>query len=263
LCRIQCVIHPSAYVDPAALLGEGVEVGAFSVVGANVRVEAGTRIGSHCVIGEPSPLAEGPLVIGPRSVIRSHSVLYLGSVFGASLETGHRVTIREGTRAGENLRVGTLSDIQGDVEIGDYVRLHSNVHVGKHARIGDFVWIYPYTVLTNDPTPPSDDAHHRGVVVEDAAVITTMCCIAPGVTIGAGALVAAMSMVTKDVPPGSVARGAPAREVGPASAVQLRDGSGRSAYPWQHHFRRGYPDTVVENWDGIDDVNLDDHGDER
>lgn len=243
------MIHRTASIEDGAEVPEDVEIGAYTLINSNVEIGSGTVIGSHCVIGEQTPLAKGrKLVIGPNSRIRSHCVLYEGSTFGPGLETGHHVTIRERTKAGTNLRVGTLSDVQGDVEIGDYVRIHSNVHVGKRARIGDFVWIYPYVVLTNDPTPPSDESHHQGVVVESFAVITVMCAISPGVTIGSGAMVAAMSMVTRDVEPETAVRGAPAKLIGGVAEIPLRDGSGNPAYPWTRHFRRGYPEEVIGQW---------------
>ena len=237
-------------VSVGAQIADDVEIGPFTVVHDGVVIGAGTRIGSHCVIGHSGPVGgSSQLVIGERSIVRSHTVLYSGSTFGPELETGHHVTIREGTRAGINWRVGTLSDIQGDVVIGDYVRLHSNVHLGKLSVLGSFVWIFPYVVLTNDPTPPSDHDQHVGVTVGDFAVVATMSCIAPGITIGEDSLVAAMSVVTKDVPAGMVVRGHPARVVGPAEDVILRDGSERPAYPWRSHFFRGYPGEVVESWE--------------
>ena len=51
-----------------------------------------------------------PLVIGDNSFIRSQSIFYAGSVFGENLTTGHRVTVREGVKAGKNLQLGTLSN---------------------------------------------------------------------------------------------------------------------------------------------------------
>ena len=236
-------------VSKKAKIGRGVEIGDFTIIYDNVVIGDGTKVGSHCILGHPAPeLNREPLVIGEASVIRSHSVLYEGSTIGPGLETGHHVTIRERTVAGRNLRVGTLSDIQGDVEIGDYVRFHSNVHVGKLSKIGNFVWIFPYVVLTNDPTPPSNPSGHFGVQIGDFAVIATMACIAPGVSVGGDSLIAAMSMVTRDVPPGAVVRGNPARVVGTASDIRLRDGTDRPAYPWRSHFSRGYPGDVIDGW---------------
>lgn len=242
------MIDSTACVADGAVLGSDVEVGPFSVIHDRVQIGPGSRIGSHCSIGEPTELSAGrPLVIGEGALIRSHSVLYEGSTFGARLETGHHVLVREGTRAGENLRVGSQCDVQGDSLIGDFVRFHSNVFVAKFCTIENFVWMFPHSVLLNDPHPPSDD-EQAGVVVEQFAVIAAQSCIAPGIRVGARSLVAASSMVTHDVEPDTVVMGSPARPSGPTSSVLLRDGSGRPAYPWAARFERGYPAEVVAAW---------------
>lgn len=239
-------IHRTALVDPEAMLGRNVSIGPFTIVHSNVEIGDDTMIGSHCELGVATPLSNGsPLSIGNNSLIRSHSVFYQGSSFGPELEAGHRITVREGTKAGVNFRVGTLSDLQGNSTFGDYVRLHSNVHVGKGTHVGSFVWIFPYVVLTNDPTPPSET--RMGCTVADFAVIATMCVVLPGVHVGSGALIGAGSNVTKDVSPERIACGSPAIDKGPASRVMLRDGSG-PAYPWREQFHRGYPEEVVQGW---------------
>ncbi len=241
------MIHPSSVIAPGAVIGEGVDIGPFCVVHDDVVIGPGTTIEAHCEIGHPTPRAGGkPLVIGPGSRIRSYSCFYAGSTFGAGLHTGHRVTVREGTQAGVDLQIGTLSDLQGTCRIGDHVRFHSNVHIGQLSTVEDFVWIFPYVVLTNDPHPPSEQL--MGVTVERFAVIATMSVVLPGVRVGTGALVGAHSAVNRDVPPDTIVAGSPATEKGPASRVKLRDGSGRDAYPWRHHFHRGYPEDVVAGW---------------
>lgn len=241
------MIHPTAIVSPKANIGHNVSIGAFSIVHDDVILGNNTVIESHCEIGYPSPLAKGqPLVIGESSLIRSHSIFYQGSTFGARLVTGHRVTVREQTSAGLNLQIGTLSDIQGHCSIGNYVRFHSNVHIGQHSKIGNYVWIFPYVVLTNDPHPPSQVM--MGVTVEDFVAIATMSVILPGVTVKKGALVGAHSSVSKEVAADTVVAGSPAKFICDTTALKLKDGSGSAAYPWRKHFHRGYPEEVVQDW---------------
>lgn len=241
------MIHSSAIVSSFAKIGTDVQIGPFTIVHPNVEIGDGTVIGSHCEIGVPSGLSDGtPLIIGANGLIRSHSVFYQGSSFGDSLVTGHRVTVREGTRAGKNLQIGTLSDIQGDCSIGDYARFHSNVHVGKMSRIGNFVWIFPYVVLTNDPHPPSNVL--MGVTLEDFSAIATMSVLLPGVTIKRGALVGAHSSVNRDVEADTLVAGSPAKFVCNTDRIKLKDNPSAVAYPWRKHFHRGYPTEIVDQW---------------
>lgn len=240
-------IHPLALVSPLAKLGKNVKVGAFTIIHDNVIVGESSIIESHCIIGHPTPLSEGvPLKIGSGAHIRSHSIFYEGSQFGDQLITGHRVTVREKTFAGENLQIGTLGDIQGHCTIGNYVRFHSNVHIGQKSEIGNFVWIFPYVVLTNDPHPPSSVC--IGPRIDDFAAIATMSTILPGIRVGRGSLVGAHSAVNRDVPDETVVAGSPARFVCNASEIKLKDGTARPAYPWRSHFIRGYPEHVVTEW---------------
>ena len=240
-------IHPTAIVSREAKLSDDVEVGPFSIVHGNVEIGPGTKIGANCELGVPSPLGNGsPLRIGEGSTIRSHSVFYESSFFGQNLTTGHRVTVREMTQAGRGFQIGTLSDIQGHCKIGEYVKFHSNVHVGQHTSIEDYVWVFPYVVFTNDPHPPSNIM--QGVRVKSFAAIATMSTILPGVTIGEGALIGACSAVTKDVGDHRIAVGNPATDRGETSKIKLKDGSGKQAYPWKYHFNRGYPEEVVTGW---------------
>ncbi len=241
------MIHPTAIVSKTAIIGPGVTIGPFSIIHDDVQIGGGTKIGSHCELGVVNHLTEGaPLTIGANSFIRSHSVFYSASQFGDGLVTGHRVTVRERTIAGQNFQIGTLCDIQGHCEIGDYVRFHSNVHVGQKTKICNFVWIFPYVVLTNDPHPPSSVL--IGCVIEDFAAIATMSVVLPGVKIGHHSLVGAHSSVAKDVEPDTVVAGSPARFICATSKIKLKDGSGAPAYPWTDHFRRGYPENVIASW---------------
>jgi acetyltransferase-like isoleucine patch superfamily enzyme len=241
-------IHPTAIIHKEAAIGSNVTIGAYTIIHKNVSIGDNTYIGSHCELGHPvhNPIDSEILIIGKNSHIRSYSIFYEGSTFGENLVTGHRVTVREKTRAGRNFQIGTLGDIQGHCEIGDFVRFHSNVHVGQHSKISDYVWIFPYVVLTNDPHPPSNVL--KGVTIEKYVAIATMSIVLPGVRISEGALVGAHSSVSRDVEPNTVVAGSPAKYICDTSSIKLKDGTNSSAYPWRRHFHRGYLPETVEKW---------------
>lgn len=246
-------IHSSAIVSADAHIGDGVTIGPFSVVHAGATIGPGSTIGSHCVLGEPTADFYGgpqdevrPCVIGPSSVIRSHTVIYQGASIGPGFECGHRVTIREGSVIGTGVRIGTQSDLQGDLVVGDYVRMHSSVFIPARTTIEDFVWLFPGVTLTNDPHPPSDSCT-QGPTIRRFAAVGARAVVMPGIEIGEHALVGAMSLVTKDVPGRTVVVGAPAKQIGPVTDVKCRHEAGvaTDVYPWPDHFRRGYPDGVL------------------
>lgn len=238
-------IHPTALVHPSAQIGKNVSIDAFTIINENVSVGDGSKIGSHCQIGIPNSNNQTELKIGQNSIIRSHSVIYGGSNFGDFLETGHHVSLREGMEVGLNLRVGSYSDLQGDLRIGDYVRLHSSVHLGKQTQIGNFVWIFPFVVTTNDPMPPSNVV--SGCSIEDYSAVATGAILLPGVRIGHDSLVGANSTVNKDVQPFSLVVGSPARRI--RDVRELNNQEDMQAYPWRKHFRRGYPEEIIKMWE--------------
>jgi len=239
-------IHPTAIIEPGAQIGKNSTVGAYSIIGAMSRIGENCRIGAYCEIGvHAGILPEAPLHIGDGSLIRSGSILYQNSSFGAGLKTGHRVTLREGIHAGSDFQVGTLSDIQGHCTIGNHVRFHSNVHIGQRSTVGNYVWIFPYVVLTNDPHPPSEIL--SGCAIGDFAIIATMSTVLPGKHVGKGALVGAMTLVREDVADDTIHVGVPGRSVGATNKIKFKD-SGKHVYPWRRHFHRGYPSDAVAEW---------------
>lgn len=250
------LIHPTAIISPNADIGENVEIGPFTVIHDHVQIGSGTRIDGFCELGYPTRLADGlPLIIGRESVIRSHSVFYRGSSFGDGLVTGHQVTVREKTVAGKGFQIGTLADIQGSCEIGYYVKTQSSVTIGQHSKIGNFVWMFPGVLLTNDPNPPSNDM--QGVTLEDYVVVAVKSTLLPGVRIGKGSFVTAHSLVGTDMPENSLVSGAPAKRLCKASDMRLKSDVRVRAYPWRDRFVRGYPNSVIEQWaNGIEPLDL-------
>lgn len=149
--------------------------------------------------------------LGKNALIRSGSILYCDVIIGDDFQTGHNVVIRERTTIKDRVAVGTGTVIEGYSSIGNDVSLQSMVFIPTDTRIGDRVFIGPNTVLTNDRYPPRRIGGMKGPIIKDGAAIGANTTILPGICIGEGALIAAGSVVTHNVPDHMLAIGSPAR----------------------------------------------------
>lgn len=238
----------NVFVSPNTKIGRNVKIGDNCTIYDGVEIGNDTIVCNDTVLGEPlhayysDPSYQNPpTIIGAKSIIRSHSIIYAACTVGPGFATGHRVTIRENTTIGESCSVGTLSDLQGNVKMGKHCRLHSNVHLAQGSTIGDFVFLYPYVVMTNDPYPPSTDI--RGGFIGSYTQVGVHAIILPGIKVGENCLVGANTVVNKRLPDFSLAMGDPMKVV-----MDVRQyvamGKG-NPYPWMKRFDRGMP------WQGI------------
>jgi len=184
----------------------------------NVALGTGSVIEDFCIIGAPPrgrTSGELATTIGDGAVIRSHTVIYAGNVIGTNFQTGNKVNIRESNRIGNNVSVGTLSVIEHHVEIADNVRIHTQVFVPEFSVLEEGCWLGPNVVLTNAKYPLSPGVKDQlaGPVIRKGAKIGANTTILPGVIVGENALVGAGSVVVRNVPPGAVVVGNPARVI--------------------------------------------------
>lgn len=244
------MIHHTAIISNNSRIGVNVEIGAYSIIHDNVIIEENTIIGSYCEIGIPTTLAKKQqLLIGKESNIRSKATIYIGSEIGNNLQTGHGIGIRENSIIGTNVQLGNRTDIQGDCTIGDYTKMHADVHVGKLSIIGKYCWLFPEVLLTNDPTPPSSDL--LGITIEDYVVVAAKALLMPGTTLKSGCVIAAGALINMDIPEGKLAQGSPAKIICNANILRLKSDIRIKAYPWYKRFFRGYPKEVVLKWKEI------------
>jgi len=135
----------------------------------------------------------------------------------------HAFTNLYGCRIGARTRIGTFVEIQGGASVGAVCKLQSHTFVCEGVTIGDGVFVGHGVTFVNDKHPRATDAagELKGggdwellrTVVEDGASIGSGATILGGLRIGAGATVGAGAVVTRDVPPGQVVAGNPARAI--------------------------------------------------
>ena len=150
-------------------------------------------------------------IIGRNALIREGTTIYCDVEIGDDFQCGHHVLIRERTRIGSRVAVGTATVIEGDTTIGNDVRIQSLAFIPTRTVIGNGVFIGPHAVLTNDRYPPLGRPELRGPVLKDRSVIGANATVLAGIVIGEGACVAAGAVVTRDVPPRRLAIGVPAQ----------------------------------------------------
>jgi len=110
--------------------------------------------------------------------------------------------------------------VENDVTVGDRVTVKNGVQLWDGVTLEDDVFVGPNVTFTNDPFPRSGrrPAAYSRTLVKKGASIGANATILPGIVIGERALVAAGSVVTRDVPPGKLVMGNPARIVGDTEA---------------------------------------------
>jgi acetyltransferase-like isoleucine patch superfamily enzyme len=170
-----------------------------------------------------------------RTIVRLRWVrvrLYLwfqGVRFGRNLRAegslevakGDRITIGDNAKLGKDIYLGAFSS--GELVIGSntYVGRYTIILSHKSVRIGDDCLIAPGCHITDvnhgfrdpDKLIRQQEYPSREIVIEDDVWLGTGVSILPGVRIGKGSVIGARSVVTKDIPPYSIAVGVPAKVI--------------------------------------------------
>lgn len=130
----------------------------------------------------------------------------------------HFCHIQSGAQIGANTSIGQNVNISNNVVIGSGVKIQNNVSVYEGVIIEDNVFLGPSCVFTNDLTPraefPKGQSNYIHTIIKEGATIGANATIVCGHTIGRYAMVAAGSVITKDVPDYCLVQGVPGRICG-------------------------------------------------
>jgi len=178
------------------------------VAGVGWDVDPGVLLGYASPRG-PRP----PLVLGDDARLRSGTVLYAGSRIGHRLQTGHHVVVREDCLVGDDACMWSNTVVDYSCRIGDRVKIHANCYVAQWTELCDDAFLAPGVTIANDLYPGQEDsaAMMSGPWIGPGAQLGVNVTVLPFVRIGEGCLVGSGSVVTRDVPPGTVAYGNPAK----------------------------------------------------
>jgi UDP-3-O-[3-hydroxymyristoyl] glucosamine N-acyltransferase len=216
--RLPPGVHPSAQVDPTAVLGHGVHVGALAVVGPGVRLGARSRVHPHVVlyegveVGEDCVLHSGVQVrescrLGNRVVVQNGAVIG-GDGFGFARDGDGRyhkfpqvgIVVIE-----DDVEIGAQSAIDrpavGETRVGQGTKIDNLVQVAHGVRIGRHVLLAAQVGIAGSTT------------LEDHVIMAGQSGATGHVRLARGAVVGAKSAVTKDVDAGQHVTGIPAADV--------------------------------------------------
>jgi acetyltransferase-like isoleucine patch superfamily enzyme len=174
------------------------------------------------------PIGSLTLRLGAGSRLRSGTIVYAGSVIGRALDTGHNVVIREESVIGDDVFISSNTVVDYGCRLGHGVRIDSNCYLSPFTTVEeDAVIGAGCTFQSEFPGGGRQTRRPQGPLVRRGARIGINVSILPGVVIGDGALIGSGSVITRDVPDGMVAAGAPAEILCSVDELsEQADGSG-------------------------------------
>ena len=222
------VIESNVIIGDNCQFGYNVVIRSGTIIGDNVRIDDNTVIGKRPMRASISTLKEEinlPFTyIGNDCLIGSNTVIYIGANIDNDVMVADLASIRENTNIGEYTIIGRGVTVENHVLIGKRCKLESNCYITAHSHLYDYIFIAPGVVTSNDNYLGRTEErliYIQGVTVKKGGRIGAGAVILPGKVIGEDALVAAGSVVTKDVPARKVVIGMPARVIRDVPVEQL------------------------------------------
>jgi len=222
------VVHEEVKIGANCRIGSGVVIHAGSVIGNNVRIDDNTVIGKLPMKAALSAVTQDqkldPCVIADDCMIGAMVVIYRGCTVRTKVMVADLASLRENVEVGEYTIIGRGVTIENKVRVGSRCKLETEAYITALSEIGDGCFIAPEVTFTNDNflgRTKDRFKYHKGVTMKRGSRIGANVTVLPGLTLGEDALVAAGSVVTRDVPARKVVLGSPAKVWRDVPADQL------------------------------------------
>ena len=207
-------IHPTAVIDPTAIIGKGAHIGAYVVIGPSVKLGEAATLLPHVVL-YPGVEAGNHFFAHAHAVVREYCILgdnvtlENGAIIGADGfgfakdEDGHWEKIPQSgpTRLGNRVDVQANACIDratvGETRIGDGSKIDNLVQVGHASHVGENTMICAQTGLAGSS------------VVGNNAILAGQAGVAGHCTLGDGVILTAQTGVSHDIPAGKMISGSP------------------------------------------------------
>ncbi len=213
-------VHPTAVVHEGTVLGDGVRILEFAVVGKQPTLGP-----SSTAKRDPLP----PARIGDGTVISTGAIVFAGSTVGAGCIVGDQSCIRERVELADDCILGRGSLIENDTTVGTGTRIQAGAYITAYSTLEEDVFIAPCVVTTNDNFMGRTEKRRalmKGPTIRRGARVGGGAILCPGIEIGAEAFVGAGAVVTKDVPARKLVVGSPARVLRDVDPDELRENGG-------------------------------------
>ena len=222
------IIEDDVTIGNNCTLGYNIVIRKGTTIGDNVRIDDNTVIGKYPMRASSSIFKEEKNLpstnIGKNCLIGANTVIYIGSSISNNVLIADLASVRENTSIGEYTIIGRGVTVENYIKIGRRCKLESECYITAYSEIEDYVFIAPGVVTSNDNYLGRTEErfeHFKGITVKKGGRIGANAVILPGKTIGEDALVAAGSVVTKNVPPRKIVMGSPARIIRDVPKEQL------------------------------------------
>jgi acetyltransferase-like isoleucine patch superfamily enzyme len=200
-------VAETAVVYPGTIIGEGCKILDYAVVGKQPTLSSRSTAKREAL---------PPLELGAGTIVSTGAVVFAGTRVGARVVLGDQTCVRERCEIGDGVVLGRGSLIENDTTVGELTKIQAHAYITAYSTLEDNVFIAPCVATTNDNYMGRTEKRRelvKGPTIRRGARVGGAAVLLPGIEVGEEAFVGAGAVVLRDVDPGTVVVGNPARPI--------------------------------------------------